>query len=70
MKYAVMFDRARDGSWGAVVPDLPGCMSAGNTLAEARANVREAIAGWIEFERQRGHTIPEPEHVAELVEIG
>lgn len=48
MKYAVLFDRARDGTWGAVVPDLPGCMSAGKTLDEARDSVKEAMrSGWM-----------------------
>ncbi|HEY1977816.1 MAG TPA: type II toxin-antitoxin system HicB family antitoxin [Candidatus Baltobacteraceae bacterium] len=70
MKYAVVFDPADDGSWGAVVPDLPGCTSAGDTLDEARLNVREAIELWIEVERERGHDVPPPITVAEPVEVG
>lgn len=70
MKYAVLFDPAEDGSWGAVVPDLPGCLSAGNTLEDARRNVREAIELWIEVARERGQDVPLPITVAEPVEIG
>lgn len=35
MRYAVLYDQATDGTWGAVVPDLPGCCSAGETRPKA-----------------------------------
>lgn len=69
MKYLAVFDRAADGSWGAVVPDLPGCTSAGATLDETRGNIRDAIELWIAVERERGHEIPEPISVAEPIEV-
>ena len=46
------------GGFIALVPDLPGCMSDGETPAEAMVNVQDAIAAWIEAARDLGHAIP------------
>ena len=48
------------GGFAATVPDLPGCMSDGETPEEALGNVRDAIDAWIEMARELGHAIPEP----------
>jgi predicted RNase H-like HicB family nuclease len=48
------------GGFIATVPDLPGCMSDGETREEAARNVADAIASWIEEARQLGRSIPEP----------
>jgi antitoxin HicB len=42
------------------VPDLPGCMTAGETEAEAIANLPEAMAVWLESALDHGDPIPEP----------
>ena len=52
------------GGFAAVVPDLPGCMSDGETQEEAVANVRDAIEQWIDTARAMGRQIPEPTCVA------
>jgi len=39
------------GGYLASVPELPGCMSDGETPEEALRNVQEAIASWLEFEK-------------------
>jgi predicted RNase H-like HicB family nuclease len=53
------------GGFVAIVPDLPGCMSDGETPEEAVASVRDAILAWIEAARDMGHAVPEPSrHVA------
>ena len=54
------------GGFVATVPDLPGCMSDGETPEEALANVRDAIAAWIEEARSLGRDVPQPSkrHVA------
>jgi len=54
------------GGFVATVPDLPGCMSDGGTPEEALANVRAAIAEWIEEARALGRAVPAPSrrHVA------
>ena len=69
MRYTVLYDQAKDGSWGAVVPDLPGCCSASDTLEGVRENVKDAIALWIDVERESGHSIPRPNTIAETVEV-
>ena len=45
-------------AYGVVVPDLPGCFSAGDTLDEAIANAPEAIALWLEEVVERGEVAP------------
>ena len=45
-------------AYGVVVPDLPGCFSAGDTLDEAIANTPEAIALWLEEVVERGEVAP------------
>jgi predicted RNase H-like HicB family nuclease len=44
----------------AEVPELPGCITHGNTQAAARANANEAIQSWIETATEFGDTVPEP----------
>jgi predicted RNase H-like HicB family nuclease len=68
MRYAVIFERSEDG-YGAYVPDLPGCVTVGGTLAEARNNIREAIAGHISAMSEHGETVLCPTTLAEHVEI-
>jgi predicted RNase H-like HicB family nuclease len=68
LRYAVVFERSEDG-YGAYVPDLPGCVTVGDTLAETEANIREAITGHIAVMKEYGEAIPQPTTVAEYVEI-
>lgn len=56
------------GGFLALVPDLPGCMSDGVTQEEAVANVRDAIAAWIEAARDLGHAVPPPSRGLPLVD--
>jgi antitoxin HicB len=51
---------ANGGGFVALVPDLPGCMSDGETPQEALANAQDAIACWIEAAHELGRPIPEP----------
>lgn len=53
-------------AYGVVVPDLPGCFSAGDTLEEALDNAKEAIELWLEVAIDEGAAIPEPRSLAEL----
>ena len=68
MRYAVLFERSEDG-YGAYVPDLPGCVTVGDTLAEARNNIREAIAGHISAMKEHGEPVLYPTTLVEHVEI-
>ena len=63
LRYSVLIEPLSTddgGGFVAVVPDLPGCMSDGDTAEEALANVREAIAEWIEEARALARPIPPP----------
>ncbi len=56
---AVVLYRGEDGQWVAECPSLPGCVTEGRTKAEAIANAKEAIEGWIETMTSHGQPIPE-----------
>jgi antitoxin HicB len=55
LEYSVRIERLADSDGGgylATVPDLPGCISDGETPEEALKNVQEAIASWIESAKE------------------
>jgi antitoxin HicB len=54
------------GGFLATVPDLPGCISDGETPEEAIVNVQDAIAVWLEAARDMGREIPVPSKVKEI----
>lgn len=63
LDYAVLIEplpEADGGGFLATVPDLPGCMSDGATAEEALANVRDAIAAWIDEARTLSRDVPPP----------
>jgi antitoxin HicB len=63
LEYALHIERLPDSEGGgyiATVPDLPGCMSDGETPEEALKNVQEAIASWIEAAQEWKMDIPHP----------
>ena len=63
LEYAVRIERLAESDGGgylATVPDLPGCMSDGETPEEALKNVQEAIASWIESAKEWKQQIPKP----------
>lgn len=66
--YAVIIERG-PRNYSAYVPDLPGCIATGRTLASVRRNIREAIEFHLDGLRHEGLPIPEPSSVAESVEI-
>ena len=68
MQYAVVIERG-EGSYGAYVPDLPGCVAAGETEAETRTLIREAIAFHLDGMREDGEPIPAPSAHVEYVEV-
>ena len=47
MKLLAVMERDETGYYFVEVPALPGCVSQGKTLAEAKENIKEAIAGWV-----------------------
>lgn len=69
MRYMVVVERG-ETSWGAHVPDLPGCIAVGETRDEALRLIREAIEFHIEGLRQEGLPAPPPSSEGEFVEVG
>lgn len=62
-RYEVLVRRLREdegGGYLATVPELPGCMSDGETDIEAVENVRGAIVSWVEQATAMGREIPSP----------
>jgi predicted RNase H-like HicB family nuclease len=59
MKFAVVIEEG-PSNYSAYVPDLPGCISTGKTLADVEKNIREAIEFHIEGMIEDGDPIPEP----------
>lgn len=68
MNYTVIFEKGPT-SWGAYVPDLPGCVAVGDTREEVESLIREAIAFHLEGMREDGEPIPEPTTTAGLVSV-
>jgi predicted RNase H-like HicB family nuclease len=68
MKYRVLIEQDENGFFTAEVPALPGCISQGETREEALANIREAIAGYLESLSEHGDPIPPSIH-EEIVEV-
>lgn len=61
MRYPVAIEPGSDTTaFGVVVPDLPGCFSAGDTLDEAMAGAEEAAAAWIDATLDAGQPAPAP----------
>jgi len=67
MRYAVVIERA-EGNYSVYVPDLPGCVATGASIADAEAEIREAIRFHIEGLKADGTPIPPATTVAEYVE--
>jgi predicted RNase H-like HicB family nuclease len=67
-RYAVIIERG-PRNLSASVPDLPGCVSTGRTLAEVRRHIREAIAFHIEGTEEGGDPVPEPTTSCEMVKV-
>ena len=67
-RYAVVFEKAA-ANWAAYVPDLPGCITTGKTIAETKQNIREAIELHLEAMREVGEPIPSPEADVDFVEL-
>jgi predicted RNase H-like HicB family nuclease len=68
MRYMVVVERG-ETSWGAHVPDLPGCVAVGETRDEVLRRIREAIEFHIEGLRQDGLPVPVANSEGEIIEV-
>lgn len=67
-KYLVVIEAGTE-SYGAYVPDLPGCVAVGETPEEVRRLIREAIERHLEALREHGEAIPPPSSTALTVQV-
>ena len=68
MKYAVVIEKG-ESSYGAYVPDLPGCIATGKTREEVLRLIHEAIEFHLQGLKANGETIPEPTSSIEIIEV-
>jgi predicted RNase H-like HicB family nuclease len=68
MRYAIVIEQA-GANFSAYVPDLPGCVATGATVAEAEAAIREAIELYLAWMSEDGLPIPAPSSRVEYVEV-
>jgi predicted RNase H-like HicB family nuclease len=67
MRYAVVIEKAND-NYSAYVPDLPGCVATGPTVAATENEIREAIRFHIDGLKAEGLPVPAPTSIAQYVE--
>ena len=67
MRYLVIIEKGKS-SWGAHVPDLPGCIAVARTRKEVRVLIKEAIDFHLEGLREHGEPIPVPSSESEFIE--
>jgi predicted RNase H-like HicB family nuclease len=68
MQYAVIIEKG-ETSYGAYVPDLPGCIAAAKTREEVETLIREAIEFHLEGMAEDGDPVPEPTSIAINVDV-
>jgi len=61
--YTVLFEPAAEGGYTVTVPMLPGVITEGDTLEEARERAKEAIRGYLKVLRKHGESIPQERKV-------
>ena len=67
MHYPIAIEPGTDATvWGVVVPDLPGCFSAGDTLQVALIQAEEGVIAWTTTALDAEQVIPEPSHIEAL----
>ena len=67
MRYPIAIEPGSSTTaWGVVVPDLPGCFSAGDTMEEAMVQAEDAIEAWIEAAIDAGEVIPASSEIEAL----
>ena len=67
MRYAVIIEKGST-SYGAYVPDLPGCVAVGDTAEEVKTLIQEAIEFHLEGLQEDGELIPQPNSSVEYIE--
>jgi predicted RNase H-like HicB family nuclease len=66
--YCVLIEKT-DNGYSAYVPDLPGCIAAGDNKEETKELIRQATIYYLETLKEYGEPIPEPETTTALVVV-
>lgn len=61
--YPIIVEQADDGGFGAWSPELPGCVALGDTVDECLAEMRDAVALYLDVLHERGEEVPQPRAV-------
>lgn len=67
MRYAMVIEKG-DNNYSAYLPDLPGCVTTGDTVEELKRNMQEAIELHLEGLKEDGLPIPEPSEI-DFIEV-
>ena len=67
-RYAVVIEKG-ESSYGAYVPDLPGCVAVAETVEEVKSLIREAIEFHLEGLRDDGQPVPVPATTVDYVDV-
>ena len=67
MDYVVIIEKASDDSYSAYVPDLPGCVSCGDSPEDAKELIKEAVKVHIESLREHNEPVPAPTATTDVV---
>lgn len=68
MKFKIIIEQDEDGYFVAECPNLPGCISQGKTLNEAKENIKEAVEGYLESLEKHNEPIP-PSIYEDVIEV-
>jgi predicted RNase H-like HicB family nuclease len=63
MRYPIAIEQTDRSTFGVVVPDLPGCFSAGDSIDEAMVKAKEAIELWLKTVIEDGGVVPKPSSI-------
>ena len=68
MQYSYVIEKS-DNGYAAYVPDLPGCIAAGDTREETESFIRQGIIYYLQSLKEHGEPVPEPQASTGLVEV-
>ena len=66
--YTIIIEKTESG-YSAYVPDLPGCITVGETIDQTREYVKEAIELYIEQLKLEGKVLPKPTTISEIISV-
>ena len=68
MEFTVLIEKS-DNGYAAYLPDLPGCVAAGDTIEETKDLIADAVASHLEILTEDGEPIPEPNSLAQTLAV-